>query len=162
MGHDIYAYVKEKRGNEKQEAAYFRISAFNLIRRKLFYGTLENSEEANGGVSGNGTSLTFTKDEINTAKEACKYYLEDIDALYEFVLSKTNVEAEKNVQKFKELITMVFEGSESELSESIGSESSVEEIKENLVDIILFHHKILEAYHESVRTKNVEIEIEFC
>ncbi len=162
MGHDIYAYVKEKRSDEKQEAAYFRISAFNYLRRKLFYGTLNNAEQANGGVSGNGTSLTFTKDDIETAKEACKYYLEDIDALYEFVLSKTNVEAENNIQKFRELITMVFDGSESAFSESFTDESSVEEIKENLVDIILFHHKILEAYYDASRKKNVEIEIDFC
>ena len=32
MGHDIYAYIKEKNSEEKEEVAYFRISAFNYVR----------------------------------------------------------------------------------------------------------------------------------
>jgi hypothetical protein len=161
MGHDIYAYIKEKKGKEKEEVAYFRISAFNYLRRKLFYGTLNNSEEANGGVSGNGKTIKFSKKDIETAKEACKYYLDDIDALYEYVLSKENVDAEKTINKFKELITTVFEGNAIEFSNTIEDSTSVEEIKENLVDIILFHHKILDAYLMASRNTNVEIEIDF-
>jgi|688.fasta_scaffold543294_3 hypothetical protein len=162
MGHDIYAYIKEKNSEEKEEVAYFRISAFNYVRRKLFYGTLNNSESANAGVSGNGSTIQFTKDDIQTAKEACKYYLEDIDALYQFVLSKTNIEAEETIKKFRQLIAQVFNGNELEFSEALEDESNVEEIKENLVDIILFHHKVLEAYHDASRRNNIEIEIEFC
>jgi hypothetical protein len=52
MGHDITAYIKPKNSVDRVEVAYFRISAFDTLRRKLFYGTLENSEMANGGVSG--------------------------------------------------------------------------------------------------------------
>lgn len=159
MGHDITAYIKPKNGVDKVEVAYFRISAFDALRRKLFYGTLQNSEIANAGVSGNGSIITYSRKEIETAKEGCKYFVEDIDALKEFILNKSNEDVEQNVKKFKELITMVF-GDDSEYTE-IEPESSVEEIKENLVDIIIFHHKILQAYDDAARKQNVEIEIEF-
>ena len=159
MGHDITAYIKPKSGVDKIEVTYFRISAFDTLRRKLFYGTLEGSENANGGVSGNGNVLTYTRKEINTAKEACKYFLDDIDALNEFILTKYNVEAEQNVKKFEEILTLVF-GNYLEEPE-IEIDKSVEEIKENLVDIILFHHKILQAYDDAARKNNIEIEIDF-
>lgn len=159
MGHDITAYIKPKNGVDKVEVAYFRISAFDTLRRKLFYGTLEGSENANGGVSGNGATISYTRGEIDTAKEGCKYFLDDIDALKEFILNTYNEEVEQNVKKFKELITLVF-GDDSEDAE-IEPESSVEEIKENLIDIILFHHKILQSYDDAARNKNVEIEIDF-
>lgn len=159
MGHDIQAYIKPKNGVDKVEVAYFRISAFDTLRRKLFYGTLEGSEDANGGVSGTGASITYTRLEIDTAKEGCKYFLDDIDALKEFILNKYNEEVEQNVKKFKELITLVF-GDDS-VDAEIEPENSLEEIKENLIDIILFHHKILQAYDDAARKNNIEIEIDF-
>jgi hypothetical protein len=159
MGHDITAYIKTKDGSSKSEVAYFRIGAFNNLRRKLFYGTLNNSEEANGGVSGNGSILTFTRKDIDIAKEGCKYYLNDIDALKEFILEKHNEQVECNMKKFKELIILVF-GEEQEEA-SVATEESVEEIKENLVDIIMFHHKILSADDDAALRNNVKIEIEF-
>lgn len=159
MGHDITAYIKTKRKDNKNDVAYFRISAFDTLRRKLFYGTLNNAETANGGVSGTGITINYTRKEIETAKEACKYFLDDIDALREFILNKYNEEVEQNVKKFRELITLVF-GDDRDDTE-IDPDSSVDEIKENLVDIILFHHKILQAYDEAARVSNIEIEIEF-
>jgi hypothetical protein len=159
MGHDITAYIKTKNDSERSEIAYFRISAFDALRRKLFYGTLNGSEDANGGVSGNGSTIKFTRKEIDTAKEGCKYFLNDIDALKEFVLNKYNEKSEQTVKKFEEIITLVF-GDQSEPAE-IGSEDSIEDIKENLVDIVLFHHKILQAYDDAARTNNIEIEIDF-
>lgn len=159
MGHDITAYIKPKNSVDRVEVAYFRISAFDTLRRKLFYGTLENSEMANGGVSGKGATIKYSRKEIDTAKEGCKYFADDIDALKEFILNKYNEDVEQNVKKFKELITLVF-GDDREDTE-IEPESSVDEIKENLVDIILFHHKTLQAYDDAARKNNVEIEIDF-
>lgn len=159
MGHDITAYIKTKDETDKSEVAYFRISAFNTLRNKLFYGTLNGSEEANGGVSGTGRTISFKRKDIETAKEACKYFLNDIDALKEYVLNKHNEHVEHNVKQFKELITLVFGDGREETD--IDSEESVEEIKENLIDIIVFHHKILSAYDDAALRNNVMIEIEF-
>lgn len=159
MGHDITAYIKTKKGADRSEVAYFRISAFDTLRRKLFYGTLNDSEKANGGVSGVGSTIKFTRKEIDTAKEGCKYFLNDIDALKEFVLNNYNERVEQTVKKFEEIITLVF-GDQSEIS-TIENEDSIEEIKENLVDIVIFHHKILQAYDDAARVGNIEIEIDF-
>ncbi len=159
MGHDITAYIKTKNSSERSEVAYFRISAFDALRRKLFYGTLNGSEDANGGVSGTAITIKFTRKEIDTAKEGCKYFLNDIDALKEFVLNTYNEKSEQTVKKFEEIITLVF-GDQSEPSE-MESEDSIEEIKENLVDIVIFHHKIIQAYDDAARVSNIEIEIDF-
>jgi hypothetical protein len=159
MGHDITAYIKTKDSMVRFEVAYFRISAFNELRNKLFYGTLNGSDEANGGVSGTGVSITFRRKEIETAKEACKYYLNDIDALREYVLNKHSENVDNSVKKFKEIITLVF-GDNMEESD-VQSEESIEEIKENLVDIIVFHNKILNAYDEAASKNNIEIIVDF-
>ena len=70
MGHDISAYIKTKstpKDSFENEIAYFRIGAFNTSRQRLFYGILPNATSANAGVSGNGSTLDFTEDEIKQA-----------------------------------------------------------------------------------------------
>jgi len=42
MGHDITAYIRTK-NEEPREVSYIRISAFDSIRRSLFYNTLNGS-----------------------------------------------------------------------------------------------------------------------
>lgn len=63
MGHDIYAYKREK-------VAYYRASAFNVNNGRI-YAALK-CQQYNGGVSGTGEYCMFDREIIEQALEACK------------------------------------------------------------------------------------------
>lgn len=84
MGHDISAYIRTK-SEEPKEVSYLRISAFNKLRRTLFYNTLVGASTADGGVSGNGSTLEFNRETIENAMNLCMYFLTDDSLLKEKV-----------------------------------------------------------------------------
>jgi hypothetical protein len=165
MGHDIYAFIKKENIGKKKlkSVSYFRISAFDTERRKIFYGTLKGSENADGGVSGTGCTLTFNYDDILNAKKMCEYFLEDFDLLEEFVLSKVNEKADISVQKFDDAITSLFGAmmKEEGIDDKKDNEEKLFQIKSNLVDTIIFHNQILEAYKKNSKKQKSVIEIDF-
>ena len=162
MGHDIYAFVKKVNSGEEKlnPVSYLRINAFDTERRKLFYGTLEGSEVADGGVSGNGSNLTFSIKDIETSKKMCEYFLEDIDSVGDVVLSKRNVKADESVKSFDMAITEMF-GHLFKDEENKEEDDEVYNIKSNLVDIIIFHQNIIDAFNEVNPQEDSMIEIDF-
>lgn len=154
MGHDISAYVKTKDDNNETEVSYFRIGAFNTQRQRLFYGTLPRAQDANAGVSGNGDSIVFTRDEIQKAIDACKYYLDDGELLDENLLSQ-ELEGEKLIDGFKEVLSKLTGTNIATAPVTFDADT-----KGNLEDIIKFHETILETYDLTLKndpTSYIEI-----
>ncbi len=147
MGHDISAYIKTKstpKDSFENEIAYFRIGAFNTSRQRLFYGILPNATSANAGVSGNGSTLDFTEDEIKQAISACKYFMDDDSALREHLLEQ-KMEAEDSIKAFAE----VFQQIAPNIKQLTTNEDvSIEDARENLASIWKFHEDILSAYND--------------
>jgi hypothetical protein len=147
MGHDISAYIKTKstpKDSFENEIAYFRIGAFNTSRQRLFYGILPNATSANAGVSGNGSTLDFTEDEIKQAISACKYFMDDDSALREHLLEQ-KMEAEESIKAFAE----VFQQIAPNIKQLTTNEDvSIEDARENLASIWKFHEDILSAYDD--------------
>lgn len=155
MGHDISAYVKTKDDNNETEVSYFRIGAFNTQRQRLFYGTLPRAQDANAGVSGNGDSIIFTRDEIQKAIDACKYYIEDGELLDENLLSH-QLKGEESIDMFAEVLSQLTGGKVATAPVTFNNEDS----KNNLEDIIKFHETILETYDLTLKndpTSYIEI-----
>ena len=156
MGHDISAYIKTKSTSQEDvgmrcdnEVAYFRINAFNTPRQRMFYGLLTGSESANAGVSGNGSTLNFTRGDIETAIEACKYYLDDETAVYDNLITDP-VGDESNKEMFVSIFEKIFPDSASLFQVT---EATVDDIRENIADIWKFHEDILSAY-DDVKSKD--------
>jgi hypothetical protein len=147
MGHDISAYIKTKstpKDSFDNEVAYFRIGAFNTSRQRLFYGILPNATSANAGVSGDGSTLDFTEDEIKRAISACKYFMDDDSALREHLLEQ-KMEAEDSIKTFAE----VFQQIAPNIKQLTTNEDvSIEDARENLASIWKFHEDILSAYDD--------------
>ncbi len=147
MGHDISAYIKTKstpKDSFENEIAYFRIGAFNTSRQRLFYGILPNATSANAGVSGDGSTLDFTEDEIKHAISACKYFMDDDSALREHLLEQ-KMEAEESIKAFAE----VFQQIAPNIKQLTTNEDvSIEDARENLASIWKFHEDILSAYND--------------
>lgn len=164
MGHDITAYVKTKADRDSEspgkEVAYFRIGAFDKIRQRLFYGILQRAESANAGVSGSGTTIRFTRDDIAKAIEACKYFMEDEDALRDVILSKQHSQEEVS-QQFLDAIDSVF-GPSPDRSRMMSTEATEEEYRAQLADIWEFLEDIISGYdHARSTDPSAQIRIEF-
>ena len=152
MGHDISAYIKTKSTPQDNigmrcdnEVAYFRIGAFSTSRQRLFYGILPNAMTANAGVSGNGSTLDFTEDDINRAIAACKYYMDDDSALREQLLEQ-KMEAEDSIKKFASVLQQIAPNSPPLVNDN--DEISIQDARENIADIWKFHEDILSAYED--------------
>jgi len=157
MGHDISAYIKPKfESNDSSlpdnEAAFFRINAFNTKRQKLFYGILHGSDVANAGVSGNGSTIEFTREDIKTAISACKYYLDDEAAVDENFLQRID-EADSKTEIFVKVFKDLFPNSSSLFHEGDSNLDEIrDEIREDIVDIWKFHEDILSEYDDVKKT----------
>ena len=151
MGHDISAYIKTKstpKDSFDNEIAYFRIGAFNTSRQRLFYGILPNAKDANAGVSGDGSTLDFTEDDIKRAISACKYFMDDDSALREHLLEQ-KMEAEDSIKAFAE----VFQQIAPDIKKLTTNEDiSIEDARENIASIWKFHEDILSAYDDVKNT----------
>jgi hypothetical protein len=151
MGHDISAYIKTKstpKDSFENEIAYFRIGAFNTSRQRLFYGILPNASSANAGVSGDGSTLDFTEDDIKRAISACKYFMDDDSALREHLLEQ-KMEAEDSIKAFAE----VFQQIAPDIKKLTTNEDiSIEDARENIASIWKFHEDILSAYDDVKNT----------
>jgi hypothetical protein len=150
MGHDISAYIKTKstpKDSFENEIAYFRIGAFNTSRQRLFYGILPNAKDANAGVSGDGSTLDFTEDDIKRAISACKYFMDDDSALREHLLEQ-KMEAEDSIKAFAEVFQQIAPSSKPLVD---NEDISIEDARENLASIWKFHEDILSAY-DNVKT----------
>ena len=170
MGHDISAYIKTKSTPKddsfyasENEVAYFRIGAFNTTRQRLFYGTLRGSDVANAGVSGNGSTLDFTEDEIKQAISACKYYMDDDSSLRENLLEQ-KMEAEESIKKFASILQHLTSFYGNAINDCItpNDEISIQDLRENIADIWKFHEDILSAYNDVKNTDDsAQIQIYF-
>jgi hypothetical protein len=161
MGHDISAYIKTK-DSKSDEVSYFRISAFDNRRQRVFYGTLKGSEIANAGVSGDGSEVVFSIEDITNAISACDYFLNDEDALVEHILSK-KMKAEDNQEQFKKVISMFIErmgvpaAEDDDTKDQSDNIMNVQEALEDIMDTIRFHNDIVYAYEETKDAQGVEI-----
>ena len=156
MGHDISVYIKTKANpnptenwESNSEVAYFRIGAFNTLRQRLFYGILPGSDVANAGVSGDGSTLDFTREDIVTAISACKYFMDDDDALRETILTTVH-KGEETAEQFRGVLNQIF--GEMENAEIISDLTTVEEIREDIVDVWKFCEDILSEYDDIKKT----------
>ena len=154
MGHDISAYIKTKSNpnpnwENGKEVAYFRIGAFNTLRKRLFYGIIPNSEVANAGVSGNGSTLDYSREDIVSAINACKYFMEDDDALREVILSQEQ-RSDAASKEFRELIEGVF--GKMETSSTDVEESPIDDIREGVAQVWKFCEDILSEYDDVKKT----------
>jgi hypothetical protein len=147
MGHDISAYIKTKstpKDSFDNEIAYFRIGAFNTSRQRLFYGILPNATGANAGVSGDGSTLDFTEDDIKRAISACKYFMDDDSALREHLLEQ-KMEAEESIKAFADVFQQIAPNIKKLTTKE---DISIEDARENLASIWKFHEDILSAYND--------------
>lgn len=166
MGHDISAYIKTKANPNPTEdwetserIAYFRIGAFNTLRQRLFYGIIPGSDVANAGVSGDGSTLDFTREDIVTAISACKYFMDDDDSLRETILSREH-ESEETTNKFRDFLQQIF--GEIDNSMILTDQSSIDEIREDIGDVWEFCENILSNYDETRREDDsAQIQIYF-
>jgi hypothetical protein len=162
MGHDISAYIKTKSSptddsfyDSKNEVAYFRIGAFNTSRQRLFYGILPNATSANAGVSGDGSTLDFTEDDIKQAISACKYFMDDDSALRENLLEQ-KMEAEDSIEVFAEVFQQIAPNIKKLTTKE---DISIEDARENLASIWKFYEDILSAYSD-VKTNDDSAQIQ--
>jgi hypothetical protein len=147
MGHDISAYIKTKstqKDSFDNEIAYFRIGAFNTSRQRLFYGILPNAMDANAGVSGDGSTLDFTEDDIKRAISACKYFMDDDSALREHLLEQ-KMEAEESIKAFADVFQQIAPNIKKLTTKE---DISIEDARENIASIWKFHEDILSAYND--------------
>lgn len=160
MGHDISVYIKTKSNpSPNKEVAYFRISAFNTLRKRLFYGIIPNSEVANAGVSGNGSTLDYTREDIVTAIGACKYFMEDNDVLRDVILSQEQ-RSDVASKEFLDLIEGVF--GKIELSSPDVDESPIDDIREGVAQVWKFCEDIIAEYDNVKKTDDsAQIQIYF-
>ena len=154
MGHDISAYIKTKSNptpnwENGKEVAYFRIGAFNTLRKRLFYGIIPNSEVANAGVSGNGSTLDYSREDIVSAINACKYFMEDDDALREVILSQEQ-RSDAASKEFRDLIEGVL--GKMETSSTDVEESPIDDIREGVAQVWKFCEDILSEYDDVKKT----------
>ena len=154
MGHDISAYIKTKSNpnpnwENGKEVAYFRIGAFNTLRKRLFYGIIPNSEGANAGVSGDGSTLDYSREDIVSAINACKYFMEDDDALREVILSQEQ-RSDAASKEFRDLIEGVF--GKIETSSTDVEESPIDDIREGVAQVWKFCEDILSEYDDVKKT----------
>lgn len=159
MGHDISVYIKTKSNpSPNKEVAYFRIGAFNTLRKRLFYGIIPNSEVANAGVSGDGSTLDYTREDIVTAIGACKYFMEDEDALREVILSQEQ-RSDDVSKEFRDLIENVF----GKIETSPDTDSSpVDDIREGVAQVWKFCEDIIAEYDDVKKTdETASIQIYF-
>jgi hypothetical protein len=161
MGHDISAYIKTKstpKDSFDNEIAYFRIGAFNTSRQRLFYGILPNAMDANAGVSGDGSTLDFTEDDIKRAISACKYFMDDDSALREHLLEQ-KMEAEESIKAFADVFQQIAPNIKKLTTKE---DISIEDARENLASIWKFHEDILSAYNDVKATDDsAQIQIYF-
>jgi hypothetical protein len=161
MGHDISAYIKTKstpKDSFDNEIAYFRIGAFNTSRQRLFYGILPNAMDANAGVSGDGSTLDFTEDDIKRAISACKYFMDDDSALREHLLEQ-KMEAEESIKAFADVFQQIAPNIKKLTTKE---DISIEDARENLASIWKFHEDILSAYNDVKATDDsAKIQIYF-
>ena len=148
MGHDISAYIKTKSNPNPnwetgKEVAYFRIGAFNKLRQRLFYGIIPGSDIANAGVSGDGSSLDFTRDDISNSIEACKYFMEDETALQETLLSFQHP-AEETAKQFRSVLEKIFASMPN--AKVVDTDTTIDDIREDIADVWKFCDNILSAY----------------
>lgn len=164
MGHDISVYIKSKSNpnpnwENGKEVAYFRIGAFNTLRKRLFYGIIPNSEIANAGVSGDGSTLDYTREDIVSAINACKYFMEDDDALREVILSQEQ-RSDAASKEFRDLIEGVF--GKMETSSTDVEESPIDNIREGVAQVWKFCEDILSEYDDVKKTdETAQIQIYF-
>lgn len=164
MGHDISAYIKTKSNpnpnwENAKEVAYFRIGAFNTLRKRLFYGIIPNSEIANAGVSGDGSTRDYTREDIVSAINACKYFMEDDDALREVILSQEQ-RSDAASKEFRNLIEGVF--GKMETSSTDVEESPIDDIREGVAQVWKFCEDILSEYDDVRKTDDsAQIQIYF-
>lgn len=131
MGHDITGRIK----GEFEEVAYLRIGAFNSNKAFFFYDAIQ-SNECNGGVSGNGNNKTFTNEELKKAKGRLNYMLGESKDDIEIVAAETF----DKIRPVKELIEEAFKidmGNEPpELSdvEKKYIKESIEDFLDKLID----------------------------
>jgi hypothetical protein len=161
MGHDISAYIKTKstqKDSFDNEIAYFRIGAFNTSRQRLFYGILPNAMDANAGVSGDGSTLDFTEDDIKRAISACKYFMDDDSALREHLLEQ-KMEAEESIKAFADVFQQIAPNIKKLTTKE---DISIEDARENIASIWKFHEDILSAYNDVKATDDsAQIQIYF-
>jgi hypothetical protein len=161
MGHDISAYIKTKstpKDSFDNEIAYFRIGAFNTSRQRLFYGILPNAMDANAGVSGDGSTIDFTEDDIKRAISACKYFMDDDSALREHLLEQ-KMEAEESIKAFADVFQQIAPNIKKLTTKE---DISIEDARENLASIWKFHEDILSAYNDVKATDDsAQIQIYF-
>lgn len=161
MGHDISVYIKNKANpnpsenwGSSGEITRFRIGAFATSRQRLFYGTLKGSESANAGVSGNGSSIDFTRQDIVNAINACKYYLDDDNDLKNFVQTNKYEEADKTGEMFKSIFEKV---ASIKLGEPDDTEIPVEDLREHVADILWFYENILSEYDVALQDDDTSL-----
>jgi hypothetical protein len=142
MGHDISGFIKGQTG---KEISYLRIGAFNTNKSFFFYDAIQ-SQECNGGVSGNGKEKTFTNEELKTAKRRLKYMLGESKDEIQNLVTETTPE---NLENIKDTL-------ESFLGVDMGSIApKICEEEKNIIgeDINCFLDKLIET--------NQDIEIYF-
>jgi hypothetical protein len=111
--------------------------------------------DANAGVSGDGSTIDFTEDDIKRAISACKYFMDDDSALREHLLEQ-KMEAEDSIKSFAEIFQQIAPNIK-QLTTS--EDTSIEGARENIADIWKFHEDILSAY-DDVKTTDDSAQIQ--
>lgn len=101
MGHDISGFIKGQTG---REISYIRIGTYNTNKLFFFYDAIQ-SQECNGGISGNGTEKTFNNEELKIAKRRLKYMLGENEDDIQTLVSESTPE---QVGEMKETIESLF------------------------------------------------------
>jgi hypothetical protein len=166
MGHDISAYIRTKSTQvdnsyspSTNKVAYFRIGAFSTTRQRVFYGLLPKALDANAGVSGNGSTIDFTDDDIKQAIAACKYYMDDEVATTENLLGQDMVEADETVKVFTDVLKQLMPNMK---NEPVFGETPHGEIREHIADVWKFHEDIISAYEDAKKNDDsAQIQIYF-
>lgn len=166
MGHDISAFIKTKANpnptenwDPNTEVAYFRIGAFNTLRQRLFYGVIPGSDVANAGVSGDGSTLDFSREDIQKAITACKYFMEDDVALHETILATEHRGAE-TAKEFRSVLNNIF--GQMEDVTTISDNSPLDSIREDVADVWEFCENVLTEYDDVKKSDaSAQIQIYF-
>lgn len=158
MGHDISAYIRIKGTQEEEpvEVSYFRISAFDTRRQRVFYNTLAGSEVANGGVSGNGSDIVFSRQDIQNTLDALEYYLDDYASLMELV-RKRDSNADEQRERFKKALGSILG---QEFENAMTPDENLDDVRESMEDVadaIKFHNDIIFAYDEAQGDREILI-----
>jgi hypothetical protein len=114
--------------------------------------------DANAGVSGDGSTLDFTEDDIKRAISACKYFMDDDSALREHLLEQ-KMEAEESIKAFADVFQQIAPNIKKLTTKE---DISIEDARENLASIWKFHEDILSAYNDVKATDDsAQIQIYF-